>query len=92
MNLKYQIWNKSTNDLYDFESDDFIKGDHKIENDQYLVLTENNKIISFSESLKLSEYLNNNPNDKVIVDISALSSKNFIYFRWKIQYFKSILK
>ena len=74
MNLKYQIWNKSTNDLYDFESNDFTKGDYKIERDQSLIMTEDNKIIPFSETIKLLDHLSINPNDKIIVDITTTGS------------------
>ena len=76
LNLKYQVWNKSTNDLYDFESDDYIKGEQKIEKEQYLVITDNNKLLPFSVASKLNEHISNNPNDKIIVDISISDSKN----------------
>ena len=76
LNLKYQIWNKSTNDLYDFESDDYIKGEHKIEKEEYIVITDNNKLLSFSQPTKLGEHILNNPNDKVIVDVSLSESNS----------------
>jgi hypothetical protein len=74
LSVKYQIWNKSTNDLYDFESEDFVKGELRLDRDQHLLITESNKIVPFADNAKLIEHLSTYSNDKVITSVNFLAS------------------
>ena len=91
--MKYQIWNKSTNDLYDFESEDFIKGENRIDKNQYLVLTEENKILFFTDTRILNEHISNNINDKIIADINCSECKYLnLIVSWKMFNFYTFIE